>query len=86
MAVRTSLAAKLALIAERAPELRRAGVTHLEIDGIAMDLAPHNPLTVDDFKADAPQQSSDPLYDSSTYAGGQVPGYTFEREPEGDAS
>lgn len=81
-----SLADRLTLLAEHAPSLRVAGITKLAIDGIELELAPHTPVSAQDFAPPQSQHSSDPLYDSSTYAGGQVPGYNLDTEPaESDA-
>ena len=71
----------LTLIADRAPALRAAGVTELELDGARVLLAPHVPPP--DKTAPTrqlPEESSDPLGDAATYAGGIVPGYRIQRE------
>ena len=75
-------------IADCAPRLRAGGVVGcVKIDDIEFELAPHTPVTVHDFKAEEPQASSDPLYDSSTYAGGNVPGFDFsEFDKPGESS
>lgn len=89
-------AALLDLVIDRAPRLRAAGVTHLQLDGFAVTLAPADaPLSTsaigidvqpsrrDDDPADedtGTRRPGDPLGDPATYAGGRVPG--FRRPPK----
>lgn len=75
----------LTLIAERAPRLREAGISSLTLDGFSVQLTPF----VASGKVEAapmPQESSNPLFDSSTYAGGDVPGFDLSGLKEGSDS
>lgn len=64
----------LTLIAERAPRLREAGISSLTLDGFSVQLTPH--VASGKVEANAmPQESSNPLQDSTTYANGVVPGF-----------
>ena len=89
MPPKPSLASRLRDIASAARALRAEGVVgkvEVGADGsVAFELAAHTPITQQDFR-EPPQQSSDPLFDASTYAGGVVPGFTFEDDDKGDAS
>lgn len=75
----------LALIADKAPALRKAGVTELVLDGVSVRLAPYvDPET----QAQAPTQPQtredlDPLDDPETFGlppGAPVPGFAALRE------
>lgn len=65
---------KLQVVARMAPALRQAGVLHLDVDGVVMQLVPGGALATDARPKDAPPPaSSDPLEDETTFAGGRVP-------------
>lgn len=72
----------LDLIIAKAPDLRAAGVLHVQLEGLAFALAPlERAVMVEDDEDQEGQQgapSSDPLNDEDTY-GGPVPG--FRRQP-----
>ena len=84
-----TLEEKLVLVAKHAPSLRAAGLEALTVEGIAMQLAPHiPPAGKDGLDRKQRDESSNPLYDSSTYADGVVPGYNLKglNEPDEDPS
>jgi hypothetical protein len=67
----------LGLIADRAEQLRRAGVTRVAVEGFSFELAPLEPEPVVPPKAEPEVHYTSALDDPSTYANGRVPG--FER-------
>ncbi len=58
----------LALIVERAPALRAAGVLSVAIDGFSVTLAPAEPEATDDKPSD----------DDERWPGEKLPGYTLD--------
>ena len=63
----------LELLIERAPALREAGVAHIEIGDVVVDLHPHYVLQQPDDDDDEPTRAPrDPLEDDATF-GGRVP-------------
>lgn len=69
----------MTLVTERAPALRRAGVTTIELAGCVLDLAPWDAPSVGDAPAARAESStSDPLFDPATYHDGRVPGFDIE--------
>ena len=64
----------LSLIAESATRLRQVGVQTLSIGDVSVTLTPWQEGGKVEV-APMPQESSNPLHDSSTYAGGFVPGF-----------
>lgn len=64
----------LTLITERAPGLRAAGISSLTLDGFSVQLTAHVASGKVEV-APMPQESSNPLFDEATYAGGQIPGF-----------
>lgn len=69
----------LDLIAEKAPALRKAGVTSLDLDGVCIELAPVEPEYAQPGKGirELADELSNPLDDAATYGmpDGFVPGY-----------
>lgn len=64
----------LTLIAESAARLRQVGVQSLSIGDVSVTLTPWQ----ESGKVEAapmPQESSNPLFDTATYAGGDIPGF-----------
>jgi len=81
------LAAKLDTVIAKAPALIAAGVVELEVGGLRLHLGSPRPAGLDSSTPDpkrAPAKPHiDPLRDSSTYAGGRVPGFPRPtKEPE----
>lgn len=77
----TELGQLLDLAIAKAPDLRAAGVLHVQLDGLAFALAPQEQPVVeddDDDKRPTEQDVMDPLDDPATF-GGPVPGY--RRQP-----
>lgn len=76
----------LDLIADRAPALRRAGVTELELDGFSIKLAPHEPEQIQHEATESEQSPARPqslLDDPESYGlppGSQVPGFAALRD------
>jgi hypothetical protein len=63
-------------VIKRAPAMHRAGITHLEIDGLTVTLSPPPP----EMPTEKPKPErvyTDPLSDPATFSalGGRVPGY-----------
>lgn len=75
---RTTPAQWLELLIERAPQLRRAGVTRIALEGCTVDLAPVEPAAVHVPEEEA--ELLDPLDDPRTFPGGRMP--TFQRITE----
>jgi hypothetical protein len=82
----------LTLLEERAPRLIKAGIRSLSLtpDGVVVGLAEREPTQdgkgVDMTPAPQPKESSNPLHDETTYAGGVIPGFdlsglTSDEEP-----
>ncbi len=81
MAGNTPTAAEwLDLLIERADALRKAGVTHVDLGGCAVTLAP--PPVEMPIERDRPEPAEDldPLNDPATYADGRVPGFVIPRD------
>lgn len=78
------LAEQLALIADKAVELRKAGVTEFTLDGLSVRLAPYmEPEQPQAQAQQAEHDDVDALDDPSTYGlppGAPVPGFAALRE------
>ena len=75
----------LTLVAQRAPELRRAGVESISLAGCSIKLAPWSePLGKPEAATLEGPDDSNPLFDPANYAGGIVPGFVIERELPAD--
>ena len=70
MAEKPTAAEWLELLAEKAPELRKAGVARIELEGCLVQFAPEQPDLVPLRPRE--QDLTDPLDDPDLY-GGQVP-------------
>jgi hypothetical protein len=78
------------LLIERAPELRRAGITRLTLASVSVELAPFTEPAAPAASsssggttAPAPGEAVPPaLDDPATYADGIVPGWTIEHLTE----
>lgn len=79
-----TLAETLATIAEHAPELRKQGVTKVEVEGVSFELLPAEPESEAPVSAvsDEPQPEPDPLHDPWTFGGRKVPGRQGPREED----
>lgn len=80
----------LELIIEKAPQLRSAGVTSVELDGVCVELAPQEPdypqVAWKGFQ-ESEEETAHPLNDPSTYGlrdGSQLPGYSLVTEWKDD--
>lgn len=74
------------LLITRAPALHAAGVTSLSFDGFSATIRePAAPALVGDAPkvAPPPRQHIDPLKDASSYPGGKVPGFDFDKNWNG---
>ena len=73
----------LQLLIDKARALRAAGVTHVELEGLAFDLAPAE-LEMAEVVPEERLEELDPLNDPATYGrlDGRVPG--FPRQPRDD--
>jgi len=87
MASAQELDSVLALLIARAPDLRRAGVLTLSLDGLAVSLAPDAPPpSTEPVPREAVEEPSDPLSDPATFGfRDAVPGFPRRREEEADA-
>lgn len=77
----------LALIIDRAPALREAGVLDLTIDGVSMRFAPHEPPPAVPDARDRVEEPTNALDDELTYGrrpGSGVPGFPRRRREEID--
>jgi hypothetical protein len=75
----------LALIIDRAPALREAGVLELTVYGVAMHLAPHEPPPAAPSPRDRVEEPTNALDDELTYGrrpGSGVPGFPRRRHEE----
>lgn len=79
---KTSPAAILTLIAQRAEALRKAGVTAVTIDNFSVQFAPYAEPSRESESADDEPRMTDPLHDPATYQGGVVPGFSLDGEGE----
>lgn len=76
---------RLALIAERAPALRRAGVTQITDGDCSFTLAPFEPEPVAQPRLEqVADDNSDPLFDPASYPDGKVPGYKLVDNLDGE--
>lgn len=84
MASAQELDSVLALLIARAPDLRRAGVLTLSLDGLAVSLAPDAP-PVADVPREVVEEPADPLLDPATFGyRDAVPGFPRRRDEEAD--
>ncbi len=74
-----STAELLTLLAERARELREAGVRRLQTNEFQLELAPHE--TPPELSPPREEEILDPLKDPSTFPGGRIPQF-FRRVNE----
>jgi hypothetical protein len=64
----------LSLLAERARELRDAGVRRLQLEQfVAIEFAPAEEKAPLDLQAEPQEEYSDPLRDPATFPGGRIP-------------
>lgn len=73
----------LTLIADRAPQLREAGVLELTVDGVTVRLAPYEPPPAQPRREEAAVEDPDPLNDPATFGRiGRAPGFDRPRRQE----
>lgn len=75
----------LTLIAERAEALRKAGVSSVQLDGVAFTLHPYQPAPVSERTDTDVDEPADPLDDAATFGlppGSRLPGFTRDDEAE----
>ena len=84
---KTSGAEWLRLLAEKAPALRAAGVLHLELEGMTVDLARAEPEATKAEPFEPDRDEMDPLLDPATYGWRErVPGFRRQPRDEDDES
>ncbi len=65
-----------------AHKLRAAGVLSLNVNGMAVTLAPAPPAPLPIEHAEIVPEYADPLDDPATYAGGRVPKFTNDSDED----
>lgn len=82
-----SPSAWLALLIDRAPALREAGVLELTMDGVSVTLAPHEAPPAEPDPRERVEEPANALDDELTYGrrpGSGVPGFPRRRHEEID--
>lgn len=84
MSTKHPVAELIDILVARAPDLIRAGITSLTVDGVACTLSRPLDVVVDERKQDPVVRNHlDPLQDASSYTSGKVPGFDRDKNWSG---